>query len=70
MYERGLTIKQYEFLFTGPAQYHLAFVKALELLCEHCEDEMRFTWEFGLVGDTTLYLRVRNKGKKHSNPDT
>ena len=47
VYESGLTIKQYEFLFTGPAQSRVLsitvdvaiiyFVKVLELLCEHCE---------------------------------
>ena len=32
----------------------IAFVKVLELLCEHCEHEMRFSWEFDLV----VYIRV------------
>ena len=36
----------------------IAFVKVLELLCENCEHEMRFSWEFGLVVDIRVSVNI------------
>ena len=60
MYEQGLTIKQYTLVLlsiTVDAAMIIAFVKVLQLLCEH---EMRFNWEFGLV--VCLFVSIKIYG--------